>query len=614
MDDGTYKAQSNGLTPEANEPEKEPTTNSQAGEPGEASEGGGEGQEQQQSPEDAAKAQDQRNIENNANNLRNAANVAMKTKNPYAMAAGAIVKGADKLTGGKSSELVGKGINEINKRVPMGNKIQEASNKLNESGASDAVGAATSQNKAEQKQKAMSAAKKASTYDGGNDKAQASAPPKKSKSKKLLLLLSIPAIFTLFMPMFMIMLSPNLGSMLDLTSKGGDVSNSSSNANASAYTKAEVENLLIYMGDSRIVGMMSSISNKSVSSIAEVGAGYSWFTSTAIPQLESMKNGKKFVVLAFGVNDLGNSASYLDKYLELKSNNPEMTFYVMSVNPVDEAKEAENGYTVTNADIEKFNSTMQDAFSEIYIDVYSQIKSDFGTEDGVHYDSQTYIKIHDIVVNYILSKNKRPGGTSEFGYPSYTESTELKGQSLLEAIGQDGVTELENKIKNAVGSGCTGNSVAAAAIALIDGLHAKGFHLPYYYGGGHVQKNPIVNPNWGANIGASKQKPSGSYDYYSGLDCSGFVMWAMHAANIGVWAGASDFLNLGDHVSFSKLVPGDVIANSGHVILVLENTGSSLITAESTGGGVQYGNYSYSSASSYTGISMSGYFANHCGG
>jgi len=401
MDDETYKAQSNGLTPEASNQEKEPAINNQAGEAEASSEGSGE-EQAQQSPADAAKAQDQRNIENNANNLRNAANVAMKTKNPYAMAAGAIVKGADKLTGGKSSELVGKGINEINKRVPMGNKIQEASNKLNESGASDAVGAATSQNKSEQKQKAMSAAKKASSNQGGSSSGKSSLPFKKGiKSKKTLLLLSIPAIFFLFLPMFMIMLSPNLGSMLDLTSKGGDKTGSSSNSNASAYTKAEVENLLIYMGDSRIVGMMSSISNKSVSSIAEVGAGYSWFTNTAIPQLESMKNGKKFVVLAFGVNDLGNSASYLDKYLELKSNNPDMNFYIMSVNPVDEAKEAENGYSVTNADIEKFNSTMQDAFSEIYIDVYSQIKSDFGTEDGLHYDSQTYIKIHDIVVNYI---------------------------------------------------------------------------------------------------------------------------------------------------------------------------------------------------------------------
>ena len=172
----------------------------------------------------------------------------------------------------------------------------------------------------------------------------------------------------------------------------------------------------------------------------------------------------------------------------------------------------------------------------------------------------------------------------------------------------------ENKIRSAVGSGCSGASVARAAIALIDGLHAKGFHLPYYYGGGHVAKNPIVDRQWGANIGASIQKPNGSYDYYKGLDCSGFVSWAMHAANITGTYTAAGFLSLGDHIPFSKLSPGDVIANSGHVILVLENTGSQLKTAESTGGGVQYRTYGYDQSAYYTGVSMSAYYANHCGG
>lgn len=65
-------------------------------------------------------------------------------------------------------------------------------------------------------------------------------------------------------------------------------------------------------------------------------------------------------------------------------------------------------------------------------------------------------------------------------------------------------------------------------------------------------------------------KPNGSYDYYKGLDCSGFVSWAMHAANITGTYTAAGFLSLGDHIPFSKLSPGDVIANSGHVILVLE--------------------------------------------
>lgn len=583
MDEETYKAKSNGLTPEENE--------------------------------QIQKSEDERSTENNANNLRNAANVAMQTKIPHAVAAGAIVKGADKLTGGKSSEAAGKIITKINKRILMGKQIQETSNELNESGISDAIGAATSIDKTEQVQKASSAASAASNAATSKKDGNFSPFPKnKIKNKYLIISIASSCIFFFFIPILLILIGPNAGAMLDLTSKGGDVGYNNTNYNASAYTAAEAENLLIYMGDSRIVGMMSSITNKSITYIAQSGAGYSWLVDSAIPELANKIEGKKFIVLAFGVNDLGNAANYLTKYQELKDTYPNVKIYIMSVNPVDEAKEAENGYTVTNESIENFNETMKNSFGENYIDVYAQIKDNFETEDGVHYTTETYKKIHEIVINYILSKNKIAGATSDYGYPANTESTELKGTSLVEAIGEDGVTELENKIKTAVGSGCSGASVARAAIALIDGLHAKGFHLPYYYGGGHVSKNPIVDRQWGANIGASTQKPNGSYDYYKGLDCSGFVMWAMHAANITGAYDASGYLSLGEHIPFSKLSPGDVIANTGHVILVLENTGSELKTAESTGGGVQYKTYGYDKASYYTGISMSEYYANHCGG
>ena len=583
MDEETYKAKSNGLTPEENE--------------------------------QIQKSEDERSTENNANNLRNAANVAMQTKIPHAVAAGAIVKGADKLTGGKSSEAAGKIITKINKRIPMGKQIQETSNELNESGISDAIGAATSIDKTEQVQKASSAASAASNAANSKKDGNFSPFPKnKIKNKYLIISIASSCIFFFFIPILLILIGPNAGAMLDLTSKGGDVGYNNTNYNASAYTAAEAENLLIYMGDSRIVGMMSSITNKSITYIAQSGAGYSWLVDSAIPELANKIEGKKFIVLAFGVNDLGNAANYLTKYQELKDTYPNVNIYIMSVNPVDESKEAENGYTVTNESIENFNETMKNGFGENYIDVYAQIKDNFETEDGVHYTTETYKKIHEIVINYILSKNKIVGATSDYGYPANTESTELKGTSLVEAIGEDGVTELENKIKTAVGSGCSGASVARAAIALIDGLHAKGFHLPYYYGGGHVSKNPIVDRQWGANIGASTQKPNGSYDYYKGLDCSGFVMWAMHAANITGAYDASGYLSLGEHIPFSKLSPGDVIANTGHVILVLENTGSELKTAESTGGGVQYKTYGYDKASYYTGISMSEYYANHCGG
>ena len=97
-----------------------------------------------QSYSDQKKAEDARNSANNANTIRNAADVAMASKNPYAMAAGAAVKAADKLTGGKSTEMLGKGMTKANKMAPGGRSIQNASNKLAESGMGDKIGTAAS--------------------------------------------------------------------------------------------------------------------------------------------------------------------------------------------------------------------------------------------------------------------------------------------------------------------------------------------------------------------------------------------------------------------------------------------------------------------------------------
>ena len=86
----------------------------------------------------------ERNDQNNANNVRNAADVAMASGNPYAAAAGGIVKAGDALTGGKASETLGKAITRANEKVPGGEQLQEKMNRLSESGASNTIGKAAS--------------------------------------------------------------------------------------------------------------------------------------------------------------------------------------------------------------------------------------------------------------------------------------------------------------------------------------------------------------------------------------------------------------------------------------------------------------------------------------
>jgi len=130
---------------------------------------------QNMSAKERRQQQDARNIENNANNIRNAAEVAIATKNPYAMAAGAAVKGLDKITGGKSTQALAKATNEANKMTPGGDKIQKNLNKMSESGASDAIGkVAAMKNKA-----SGSNASKAST--GASNASKASEGAKGSK-------------------------------------------------------------------------------------------------------------------------------------------------------------------------------------------------------------------------------------------------------------------------------------------------------------------------------------------------------------------------------------------------------------------------------------------------
>jgi len=84
----------------------------------------------------------QRNIANNANNIMNMADAASKSSNAYAKAIGGAVKAADKISGGKSTEALGKAMNRANKIAPGGRLAQGLSNRMSESGTSDRINSA----------------------------------------------------------------------------------------------------------------------------------------------------------------------------------------------------------------------------------------------------------------------------------------------------------------------------------------------------------------------------------------------------------------------------------------------------------------------------------------
>lgn len=151
----------------------------------------------------------------------------------------------------------------------------------------------------------------------------------------------------------------------------------------------EVTNL-IFVGDSRVVGMAGAGGFRYV---GEVGQGYYWLSGEGLRWLEQemAADPDAAVVFCMGINDLGNIDAYVNYYDMLLSWYPDKELYFMSVNPVNEAAERANGYSVTNEAIEAFNSRLMEHFPDQYIDVYEYLLANgYGTVDGVHYDEATY--------------------------------------------------------------------------------------------------------------------------------------------------------------------------------------------------------------------------------
>ncbi len=171
-------------------------------------------------------------------------------------------------------------------------------------------------------------------------------------------------------------------------------------------------------------------------------------------------------------------------------------------------------------------------------------------------------------------------------YTLYHEGLKKLDHTLSKSDMDEINSFVEQEIKKA-GHG-TSEAVAAAGQALVFALEQKGVYLGYYWGGGHDDTSSVigVSSKWGKNVGISytnKGTPTGP-EY--GMDCSGFVSWATRnackadfgATVSGSWQSYGKRIN-----SLSDAQPGDVLADSGHVQLVVKNNGDgSVYVAEET--------------------------------
>ena len=173
-------------------------------------------------------------------------------------------------------------------------------------------------------------------------------------------------------------------------------------AAANSHSTTLPEHHIIFVGDSRTVGMGDAESEigDGCCYIGEVGEGYYWFEDNGLAQMEEAMEQypDSPVVLNLGVNDPDALEQYLELYQTFADRYPDHEIYFMSVNPVTEECKSR-----TNMEIAEFNSQLKAAFPAQYLDCNTYMKvREFESADGVHYSDDTYCMIHDYVVNQIF--------------------------------------------------------------------------------------------------------------------------------------------------------------------------------------------------------------------
>lgn len=171
----------------------------------------------------------------------------------------------------------------------------------------------------------------------------------------------------------------------------------------SAETEPD-EQLIIWAGDSRTVGMQNAMKNNDIY-IGASGEGYQWLSETGLPQITDAiaSYPDSPVVFNFGVNDYDNLSNYLALYESLMQEYPDTHFYFLAVYPVDDAV----CKYITNAEISDFNDHLQSLSPERYLDSYTWLMTnEILTIDGIHYSEEDYRALHAFASELIREKEK----------------------------------------------------------------------------------------------------------------------------------------------------------------------------------------------------------------
>ncbi len=211
------------------------------------------------------------------------------------------------------------------------------------------------------------------------------------------------------------------------------------------------------------------------------------------------------------------------------------------------------------------------------------------------------------------------GGSIDYGdYVLSSDGDQILHERLDTFLQSNGTSleEFNNLIASNVQEAGYGTraGVVAAAVTLIAELgNNYNVKVPYFWTGGHGSISVGAEASWGSNT--CYTSANGQIYNYCGLDCSGFVTWAINNGGFSIpvqSSGTFVYLAGAKRVSLSSsavLQAGDLLATSGHIILIVGVDDSGYICAEAAGNetGVMFSRKSFD-ASSYYGIDMSGFY------
>lgn len=174
---------------------------------------------------------------------------------------------------------------------------------------------------------------------------------------------------------------------------------------------APEQRFIIWVGDSRTVGMKNAVKNDDLY-IGASGEGYDWLSETGLPLVKDAISDYPDapVVFNFGVNDYDNMGNYLALYESLIEEYPDTHFYFLSVNPID----PEVCRNITNDEISDFNSHLKQSFPDAYIDSYTFLLiNETVTIDGIHYSEDDYRSIHTFAAKEVCKAEDRRSASSK---------------------------------------------------------------------------------------------------------------------------------------------------------------------------------------------------------